>query len=234
MFHFRQFNIAQDRTAMKVGTDSILLGAWVDAKKPQRILDIGIGTGILCLMMAQKFDTAKIEGVELDPDAYKQAKENIAFSPWSDRIQVFQQSIQDFRETKPYDLIISNPPYFSGDLEAKGNPRKNARQGEDLDLEVLVRQLGLFLAENGQAHIILPFDKLEALKGLLGKHKLSPHKLCTVYPRPEKAPYRFLMALGKEDKSLVEEEIVIQIGGANHYSEAYKKLTQEFYAHELP
>ncbi|MEM8892373.1 MAG: hypothetical protein AAGD28_30620, partial [Bacteroidota bacterium] len=95
-------------------------------------------------------------------------------------------------------------------------------------------QLERLLGKNGQAHIILPFDKLKPLKSLLKKHQLYPHRICTVYPRPEKAPHRFLMALGKEEESLMEEEIVIQIGAANHYSEVYKKLTQEFYAHELP
>ena len=234
MFHFRQFSIAQDRTAMKVGTDSILLGAWVEAKNPQRILDIGSGSGLLSLMMAQKFKAARIIGVDLDKDACEQAQENIAASPWPDRIHIFHQSILDFGQQEAYDLIISNPPYFSGDLEAKGNPRKKARQGEDLDLEGLVSQLERLLGEKGQAFIILPFDKLEPLNRLLPNHQLFPHRICTVYPRPEKAPHRFLMALGKEASDLVEEEIVIQIGGANHYSEAYKKLTQEFYAHELP
>jgi len=234
MFHFQQFSIAQDRTAMKVGTDSILLGAWVEAENPKRILDIGSGSGLLSLMMAQKFTTASIDGVDLDKDACEQARENIAASPWSDRIHIFHQRIQDFGEHKLYDLIISNPPYFPGDLEAKGNPRKKARQGEDLDLEGLVRQLGRLLDEKGQACIILPFDKLEPLNRLLLNHPLYPHRICTVYPRLEKTPNRFLMALGKEEKPLLEEEIVIQIGGANHYSEAYKMLTQEFYGHELP
>lgn len=234
MFHFRQFSIAQDRTAMKVGTDSILLGAWVEAKNPQRILDIGSGSGLLSLMMAQKFNAARIDGVDLDKDACEQARENIAASPWSDRMRIFQERIQDFWEQETYDLIISNPPYFAGDLEAQGNPRKTARQGEDLNLEGLVRQLGRLLAEKGQASIILPFDKLEPLKGLLEAYQLFSHRVCSVRPRPQKEPHRFLMTLGKEETALVEEEIVIQIGGANHYSEAYKKLTQEFYGHELP
>ena len=188
----------------------------------------------MSLMMAQKFNTARIDGVELDKDACEQARENIAASPWPDRIHIFHKSILDFWEPKTYDLIISNPPYFPGDLDAKGNPRKKARQGEDLDLESLVGQLGRLLGEKGQAHIILPYDKLEPLKDLLGNLQLYPHRICTVYPRPEKTPHRFLMALGKEDRALVEEEIVVQIGGANQYSEAYKKLTQEFYGHELP
>lgn len=233
MFHFRQFSIAQDRTAMKVGTDSILLGAWVQSWSPQKILDIGSGSGLLSLMMAQKFAEADIEGVDPDQDACEQARENIAASPWPNRIQIFQQSIQYFGENKSYDLIISNPPYFPGDLKAKGDARIKARQGENLDLESLLKHLGRLLTDNGHAHIILPIDKMHALNSLLSFNKLHAHRICMVRPRPEKEPHRFLMELGKEAKSLIEEELIIQIGGANHYSETYKKLTQEFYAHEL-
>ncbi|MEM6800925.1 MAG: methyltransferase [Bacteroidota bacterium] len=233
MFHFKQFSIAQDQCAMKVGTDSILLGAWIKAEAPRYILDIGSGSGVLSLMMAQKFPSAIIHGVEIEPKACQQARENIAASPWKNNVKSILSSIQAYQSALHYDLIISNPPFFSADLAASGKSRSLARKGAELSILELIEQIDRFLAEHGSAHIILPLPQLASLKSLLAAQKMFPQRISTIYPKKGKSPHRFLMAFGKKQKKLVEDELCIQVGGANEYSEAYKVLTQEFYKHSL-
>lgn len=120
-FHFKQFSIAQDQCTMKVGTDGVLLGAWTDIENATKILDIGTGTGVIAVMMAQRFESAQIHAVEIEESAWSQADQNCKASPWADRLQVFHQSIQDFQKasSEKYDLIVSNPPFLPAALFPK-------------------------------------------------------------------------------------------------------------------
>lgn len=216
---------------MKVGTDSILLGAWTSIPASGRILDIGSGTGILALMMAQKDKEAFIDAVEVDESAAYQCQENIANSSWANRITVFFTAIQDFGVTHTYDLIITNPPYFSTDLAALKLPRSLARQGKDLDTASLIFQVDRLLKKTGTCTMVLPYASLKEVEEILEPYQLFLQKICRVRMTPLKPPSRILLLLGRERKTLKEEEIVIQTGGANEYSQAYRDLTRDFYLH---
>lgn len=233
MFQFKQFKIEQDRCAMKVGTDSILLGSWTKTESAGKVLDIGAGTGILSLMMAQRIPLANIDAVECEILAANQCKENCSQSPWGNRIQIFQTLIQDFSPGYLYDLIISNPPFFPDDLESLSEKRSLARQGVGLSMFDLMGEVDRFLSPKGLASLVLPYSSRLKLEEVLIRYPLFLHRICLVYPREEKEPKRILVLLGREQKTIVEESLLIQIGGANEYSAAYKRLTKDFYL-DLP
>ncbi|MFT5594956.1 MAG: tRNA1Val (adenine37-N6)-methyltransferase [Oceanicoccus sp.] len=157
-FQFKQFTVAQDKCAMKVSLDACLFGALCDVNNAQRILDIGTGTGLLALMLAQRCH-ANIDAVELDKDAAQQATENIISSPFQDRINVHQDSIQQFQNhcaKHTYDRIICNPPFFSQHLVGNNNQRNLARHNDSLSFADLCQSINTLLTENGQAWLLLP------------------------------------------------------------------------------
>lgn len=233
MFQFKQFKIEQDQCAMKVGTDSILLGSWTKTDSVERVLDMGAGTGILSLMMAQRIPMAKIDAVEYEILAANQCKENCNNSPWGNRIQIFQTLIQDFSPGYLYDLIISNPPFFPDDLESLSEKRSLARQGVGLSMFDLIGEIDRFLSPEGIASLVLPYTSRLKLEEVLTTYSLFIHRICLVHPREEKAPKRILVSLGREPKTITEERLLIQVGGANEYSAEYKRLSKDFYL-DLP
>ena len=163
-FQFKQFSIAQDRCAMKVGTDSVLLGAWsnLDAA-PKTILDIGAGTGILALIMAQRSAAELIDAIEIDADAYEQCVHNFENSDWGDRLFCYHASLEEFVDEieDTYDLIISNPPFYTDDFKSGNKARDKARFEEALPFKVLLSSASKLLSSTGQLNVIIPFSEEE-------------------------------------------------------------------------
>lgn len=230
-FQFKQFEVQQDRCAMKVGTDGIMLGAWAEVGAAATILDIGTGTGIIGLMLAQRNSKATIHGIDIDDVACAQARQNFEASPWQGRLAVIQESIQDYARTTrtTYDLIASNPPFFSGGTFGMKEERAIARQTVRMphgDLLIAVRQL---LAENGRFCLVLPY-----LEGLRFQERAEEyHLFCTkvteVHPRPDKPVNRLLMQFEPEEKPTVTDQLVIRDNEKDDsYTEAYQQLLKSF------
>jgi len=229
-FQFKQFLVQQERCAMKVGTDGVLLGAWVKAGNAKRILDIGTGTGLIALMLAQK-SNASIDAIDIDENAYLQAEENFKSSPWPERLNAIHTSIQEFTSHTPirYDLIISNPPYFIGAHPAPSEARNVARHmDESLSIEELASCVKKLLLPQGRFCVILPF--MEGVKFLeyAESHGLYANYLTKVKTKVEKQEKRMMMEFELERKDLVEDELVIQEEDLT-FSEQYVELTKEYY-----
>ena len=159
-FHFKKFSVAHDKSTHKVGTDGVLLGAWVSLEEVQRILDVGTGTGVISLMLAQRTpETVTIDAVEIEEDDALQAAENVRQSPWPEKIKVYHKTIQAFSPGKKYDLIISNPPFFVESWLPPEKKRSQARHTEQLSFEELLESATRLLSANGRLAVILPFQE---------------------------------------------------------------------------
>lgn len=218
---------------MKVGTDGVLLGAWVEATfPPMRILDIGTGTGLLALMMAQKFPAAMIDAVEIDHQAFLQASENFAASKWANRLKIYPSSIQKFTQIVPYkyDLILSNPPYFHNSHKAKNIARTQARHNDTLPSNELLEAACQILNPKGSFHLILPPIEGHQFQQLAGEYGLYCRRMMHFKPTPTKATKRVLLELSrlKVEKIKQVEELIGR--GTNHeHTAAYCHLTKDFY-----
>ena len=214
---------------MKVGTDGVLLGAWTNVENVGRVLDIGTGTGLLALMIAQR-SAAKIDAVEIDQEAFLQAKENIQKSPWKERIDLHHKSIQEYPEglSYKYDLIICNPPFFQNSLKAPDQSRSIARHNERLDLSELLFISANILNPSGRLSIVIPADILKIVLKKAGENNFYLNRKTLLKPTPEKAPKRALLEFGLEKKELEENEIVIELE-RHQYSKAFKGLSKDFY-----
>lgn len=232
-FRFRQFVVYQDYAAMRVSTDSVLLGAWLQASRPARVLDIGCGTGVLALMTAQRFPEAQIDAVEMEEGACKDAARNFAASPWSSRLQLFHAGVQDWAESRPglaaYDLIVCNPPYFVNSLEPDRPARRRARHQTDLTLSELVRLSARLLSDSGHSACILPAERQVELHELLTQQGLYLHRLCRVRTRRHKPVTRILTEWGKATTPLREEEHILLEEGQHQYSAEHRAMTSDFY-----
>jgi tRNA1Val (adenine37-N6)-methyltransferase len=229
-FVFKQFEIKQDKCAMKVGTDAVLLGAWADATQAKRVLDIGTGTGILALMIAQKSE-AQICAIDIDIDSYQQAIENIHYTLWKDRIQIFHSSIQEFSKTinEQFDLIITNPPYFTDAYKAKEISRNNARHTDELPFEILIECVCKLLQPQGVFYIILPFAEAQIFKNMAKQNNLCLVQSMRIKTKADKEPKRLLMKYSFEQKIQEETEIVIENDDRHHYTKEYIELTKDYY-----
>ncbi len=231
-FQFKHFMIQQDRCAMKVGTDGVLLGAWVKAKHPRKILDVGTGTGLIALMLAQRYTEAIIKGIEIEAEASKQAQENVQASPFGERISIEHQSYQDFSEhsTQTYDLIVSNPPYFQNSYTSHSHKRNLARHTHALSYEELLKLSYKNLNNNGILSIIIPFSEYNSLIKIAEDNKLFLTDILKIYPTQTTNCKRVILNFSKEKpKNIRSEEIIIEPTQRHQYSEAFKALTQEFY-----
>ncbi len=230
-FVFKQFTIQQDKCAMKVGTDAVILGAWVNTKEANQILDIGTGTGILSLMLAQK-STANIDALEIDKASFEQAVENVRFSKWVNQINVIHTSFQDYykEQEKKYDLIISNPPYFIDSLKAKEDARTNARHNSLLPFEELIKGVVKMLHVKGKFCVILPINEAGILRDLAETNGLHISKLLRVRTKAGKEnEKRHLMQFEFKPQTFSENTIVIEKENRHDYTDEYKELTSDFY-----
>lgn len=231
-FQFKQFTINQDRCAMKIGTDGVLLGAWAPTtNNPFSVLDIGTGTGIIALMLAQRTNAEQIDALEIDEAAYEQAVDNFENSPWSDRLFCFHAGLDEFIEEPEdeYDLIISNPPFYSEDFKSDNEQRDLARFQDAMPFEDLLEAADLLLSENGIFAVIIPFKEEEKFLALATEFELYPFKITHVKGTPTTEIKRSLLALSRNKTTdLVNDELVIEVE-RHVYTPEYIALTKEFY-----
>lgn len=229
-FRFKQFIIHQDKTAMKVGTDGVLLGAWANCEQAQHILDIGCGTGLLSLMCAQR-SKAAITGVEIEPMAAEQASENVRQSTFYQRIRIVHQDIHSFaRATQhQYDYIICNPPYFNSTSSQAGEPKKLARQQYSLNYDSLIEICSKLISFEGKFGIVFPFEHQAKVLQQISLYEFFILRKTTVYPSPNKAPRRILLECSKTFHPTREYSLCIETGQRHHYSHEFKELTKDFY-----
>jgi tRNA1Val (adenine37-N6)-methyltransferase len=232
MFQFKQFSIQQDRCAMKVGTDGVLLGAWCPIEnKPFSILDLGTGTGLIALMLAQRSQAEQIDAIEIDEDAYEQAVDNFENSPWSDRLFCFHAGLDEFMDEPEdeYDLIVSNPPFYSEDYKTSNEQRDKARFQDAMPFEDLVEAADLFLSENGVFAVIIPYKEEERIIDLCSEFDLYPVRVTRVKGTHDTPIIRSLLAFKRYELStLTADELVIETA-RHHYTDDYIALTQDFY-----
>ncbi|RPG33411.1 MAG: methyltransferase domain-containing protein [Muricauda sp. TMED12] len=230
-FKFKEFSIHQDQCAMKVGTDGVLLGAWASLdKQPESILDIGAGTGLIALQLAQRSSAETIDAIELDNDAYEQCVANFEASPWGDRLFCYHAGFDEFVDEMDdsYDLIVSNPPFYSEDVLSGDEARDKARQSSSLPFDELVSGAAKFLTKNGIFAVIIPFKEEATFIELAQKARLYPNRITRVKGNPDANFKRSLMEFSfHENKTLVDSLVIEE--GRHQYTEKYIKLTQAFY-----
>lgn len=232
MFKFKQFTVQQDQCAMKIGTDAVLLGAWCPLENnPYSVLDIGAGTGILSLMIAQRSNAEQIDALEIDEEAYEQCVENFETSSWSDRLFCFHAGLDEFVDEPEdeYDIIISNPPFYSEDFKTDNTQRDIARFQDALPFEDLIDAADLLLSENGIFAVIIPYKEEEKFIDLCAQVELYPVKITRVKGTPTTEIKRSLLAFKRYELStLSADELVIETS-RHQYTDAYINLTKDFY-----
>lgn len=231
-FQFKQFKIEQGHTAMKVGTDGVLLGAWATVPGPgSRVLDVGCGTGLIALMIAQRTKDVKVDAMEIDPSSAGQAQENFRNSPWKERVHCKQASYQDFAAQckHRYDLIICNPPFFSASLKTRSIAKNFARHDDSLSLEALFRVSVSLMKETSMISLVLPVQKEAQIMDLLTGHKLFCNRLTRVKPTPGKPAKRILLELSFNPGTAPEDELTIETDKRHVYTDKFQALVDEFY-----
>jgi len=230
-FKFKQFTIYQDNCAMKVGTDGVLLGAFANTNNCKTILDIGTGTGLIALMLAQKTNE-KITAIEIDEPTFEQALYNVSNSNFSSNINLINSSIQNFakNETSKYDLIISNPPFFQHHLKSGNKQKDIARHSETLSYEDLVKSANSLLNRNGRFCVIIPKDDEVSFIDICNKNNLYLSEILNIKPTPTKNIKRVILEFSCNDKTEVKTtELIIEINGRHDYSKEYRELTKDYY-----
>lgn len=226
-FQFKRFSIFQDQCAMKVGTDGVLLGAWVEPESATNILDIGSGTGLISLMLAQR-SNAKIIGIEIDQKASNQSIQNVINSPWKDRLSIQTISLQDFAKgsNQKFDLIVSNPPFF--EAQKKITQRSVARSQQTLELEELMEQSAKLLSEKGKIAFVFPSSKEEELIRLAKSYQLYPTKICYVKGNLISPVKRILIEFSFNAKKVNYSTITIEKEKRQDYTEEYRNLLKDY------
>ena len=230
-FRFMRFTVRQDRTPMKVGTDGVLLGAWCGVEGVSRALDVGTGTGLIALMIAQRCG-AKIDAIEIDDDAFTQARENISASPWADRIIAHHSPFQKFVLTAdaPYDLIVTNPPYFMNSLLPGSKGRTLARHSDSLPLDDLFPCAAGILSPKGRIALIIPYDSTRRAIETAGYSGLHLSRRRDVRALPDRSFFRSLIEFSAESNHFTEEDpLTIECDSEEKYTDDYLALTDEFY-----
>lgn len=230
IFYFKQFRIDQSNCAMKVNTDGVLLAAMADFKCPAKILDVGTGTGLIALMLAQKYTSAIVHAVEIDQSAADTAKLNFLKSPFSNRIALFHSSIKEHftNSTEQYDLIISNPPFFINSLSSQNEKKSVARHTDLSFFEVLLTESVRHLNHSGHLCIILPLETAALVKKMVhSSGVLKVQKEILIYSFIESKPHRTIMVMGFEALAPMEESLVIY-ESKGVYSAIYRNLLKDY------
>ena len=231
-FRFRQFEIMQDRCAMKVGTDGVLLGAWAEGGR--RILDIGTGTALIALMMAQRFPLAGVTGIDIDAEACGEARENVERSPFAGRVDIVHARLQEYGgEMKKYDSIVSNPPFFVNSLKNPGKARSVARHTDTLSFRDLFAGVKRLLVEEGVFSAIVPVEVVDNFVNEGYIHGFRLTRKCGVKTVARKQPKRYLLAFTRRPGVRLIEEEQVMMESPDRKSEWYEILTKDFYL-QLP
>lgn len=231
MFQFKQFSIAQDRCAMKIGTDGVLLGAWTPLiNNPFSILDIGTGTGVIALMLAQRSHAEQIDAIEIDDEAYEQATENFENSPWNERLYCYHAGLDEFVDEveEEFDLIVSNPPFYTDEYKSNNEQRDVARFEDSLPFDELVEAADFFLSDHGIFSLIVPFKEEEKIISLCKERDLFPLKITRVKGSPSTEIKRSLLAFSRLEQTPLVDELVIETA-RHQYTPEYIALTKDFY-----
>lgn len=226
-FQFKQFTVWHDKCAMKVGTDGVLLGAWTPVKDACRILDIGTGTGLVALMLAQR-SSASIVALEIEQSAAEQACENVERSPWRGRIEVLQADFKQYKATAPFDVIVSNPPYFVDSLKGPNEQRNSARHNDELTYEELLSGVASLLAVKGAFTLVIPMDMSERVIEMARIYHLYAVQQLHVITKPGGAAKRILITFTFQEQECLVEELLTEVA-RHQYSEKYTELTKEYY-----
>ena len=213
---------------MKVGTDGVLLGALTDCKKATNILDIGCGTGLISLMLAQRNDAAVITGIEIEENAFLQSQNNFNNSKWSKRLSIIHTSLQDFSSETKFDLIVSNPPFFTDSTQANNQYRKLARSTNSLNFKELISKSKILLSENGIFSVIIPFPRKEEFINIALENKLFLSRICNVKGTANSPVKRILMEFNNSQDTILEENLIIEKERHN-YTDKYIDLCKDFY-----
>lgn len=226
-FRFKQFTVWHDRCAMKVGTDGVLLGAWTNVSDAGNALDIGTGTGLIALMLAQRNNNLIIDALDIDPDAIDQANDNVIRSPFSTQIRCHLKTIQSFAAecSRKYDLIVSNPPYFEQSLKSPDRNRTLARHTDSLSVRDLIGAGYILLTDKGRLSVIYPYSYKDEL---ISQDKLFVNRITNVYPTPTSAPKRILVEYSRQRLPIEEDHLVIE-KERHVYTDEFANLVKEFY-----
>lgn len=227
-FRFKQFVLCQEQSAMKVGTDGILLGAWCDCSAAKHILDVGTGTGIIALMVAQRNAEAVVDAVEIDDISSREAQDNFMSSPWKDRLNLSCCDFSDFRGEGRYDLIVSNPPFFLTGQSSPNSRRATARHAGSLPYSLLFFKSKVMLSPHGRIAIIYPSDSKDEVEFYAGEADLWMKRRCAVRSYDGGRIIRYMWEFTPSQVQLEESELTIY-SEINHYSEDFRNLTREFY-----
>lgn len=230
-FQFKEFSVIQDKCAMKVGTDGVLLGAWAKIDpEVESILDIGTGSGLIALQMAQRSDAELIDALEIETNAFEQAVENFENSDWSNRLFCYHASLQEFREEidEKYDLIISNPPYFNDSFKALKEDRTKARHTDSLNFHELLSASAILLAQKGSCAFIIPYKEEENFIQIARNNGLYPSRITRVRGHSKSALKRSLLQLGSKDIRPIINELTIELE-RHVYTGPYIDIVKDFY-----
>ena len=229
-FQFKQFTVRQQHCAMKVGTDGTLLGAWAQASAGScRVLDIGTGTGLIALMMAQRYPEARAIAIDIDEKAVFQAQENVSASPFADRIKVIEADVQTFEDSEKFDSIVCNPPFFEDSLVCPDPQRTEARHTVSLGYRQLMAAAFRLLKDNGRFSVIIPADCRSRLESEAHLRGFFISRLCSVQTTPVKAPKRYMIEFAKHPVNEIDITNGILEQSPQVRSVWYRELTQEFY-----
>jgi tRNA1Val (adenine37-N6)-methyltransferase len=239
-FKFKEFTINQDQCAMKIGTDGVLLGAWASIESnPFSILDIGAGTGVLSLMLAQRSNAELIDAIEIDNIAYEQCVDNFELSPWADRLFCYHASLDEFADEieDKYNLILSNPPFYSPSLPSASLPkgeklaasaREIARFQDAMPFEHLIESVSKLLSDEGTFHVIIPFHEEATFIALASKVNLHPNTILHVKGNPDSEVKRSLIAFSFRVSETIIDTLIIETE-RHQYTQDYINLTKNFY-----
>jgi len=231
MFQFKQFSVDQSGCAMKINTDGVLLGALVQAENPQHILDIGTGTGVIAMMLAQRFTDAEIDAVEIDITAAETAEKNFKGSPFANCLNIFPLGFESFFEDhleKKYELIISNPPFHINSLESPKAKKTLAKHADEDFFEVLIKHVAKHLTEDGLCWLVLPLETSALVKILADQHQLYLQKIISIHSFEESAPHREIVCFGLKNTESTAEQFVIY-DEPKVYSKIYEGTLKDFF-----
>ncbi len=227
-FHFKQFSLKHHQSTMKTGTDAILLGVWTDVSNTKEILDVGSGSGIISLFMAAR-SQAKITAIENDIASVDESKNNFALSDFTKRMKVIACNFNDYTTNIKFDLIVSNPPFFTNDLQSESERKTNARHTKSLSFKQLCTNVSILMKQNARFCVVLPYSQNKVFKNIALAQGLYPSKELIIFPRRGAEPNRINIEFRKQSKETPEKEYFVLREENNNFTHQYRELLGEFY-----